>query len=180
MIIIRMATNQDAELIADISRRTFYDSFEKENTKEDMDKFMNEQFTRDALMKEVGEERNIFLLAYDKDEPVGYARMRENNIPPELGTDHAIEIARIYAVQSSIGKGVGSALMQKCIDTARQRNFGIVWLGVWEHNKRAIDFYTQWGFEKFSDHDFILGNDVQKDWLMKKIVPSNPDSYRDP
>ena len=172
MITIRYATTNDAELIAHMSRQTFYDSFADQNTKEDMDKFMNEKFTKEALMNEVGAERNIFLLAFEADEPVGYVRMRENNNPPALGNEQAIEIARIYAVQSAIGKGVGSALMQKCIDTAIERNIGTVWLGVWEHNKRAIDFYIRWGFEKFAEHDFILGNDVQKDWLMKKTVPS--------
>jgi len=170
MITVRNAILEDAELIADMSRQTFYDSFAKENTREDMDKFMNEQFTKEQLMKEVGAERNIFLLAYEGDEAVGYVRMRENNIPPELGTDKAIEIARIYAVQTAIGKGVGSVLMQKCIDIARERKHHTIWLGVWEHNQRAIDFYTRWGFEKFADHDFILGNDVQKDWLMKRKV----------
>jgi diamine N-acetyltransferase len=168
MIKIRIATSADAELIADMSRQTFYDSFAADNTPEDMDKFLNETFTKDALMKEVGAENNIFLLAYDGDEPVGYVRMRENNIPPALGTTMAMEIARIYAVQSSIGRGVGKALMQKSLDIAKERGHHTTWLGVWEHNQRAIDFYTRWGFTKFADHDFILGNDVQKDWLMKK------------
>lgn len=170
MITVRHATTHDAELIADMSRQTFYDSFAQDNTKEDMDKFMNEQFTKDSLIKEVGAEQNIFLLAYEGEVPVGYVRMRENNIPPELDTDRAVELARIYAVQSAIGKGVGRVLMQKTIDTAREKNYHTIWLGVWEHNQRAIDFYTRWGFEKFADHDFILGNDVQKDWLMKRNI----------
>ena len=72
--------------------------------------------------------------------------------------------------EHSIGKGVGSALMNKCIDIAREKDYHTVWLGVWEHNHRAIEFYTRWGFEKFAEHDFILGNDVQKDWLMKKDI----------
>ncbi len=168
MITIRTATTADAELIADMSRQTFYDSFAAQNTKEDMDKFMNEQFTKEALIKEVGAERNIFLLAYEEDKPVGYTRLRENNNPPELGTNQAIEIARIYALQP--GKGVGSILMKKCIDIAKEKKYGTLWLGVWEHNPGAIAFYTRWGFEKFSEHDFILGNDVQKDWLMKKTI----------
>ena len=68
-----------------MSRQTFYDSFATVNSKEDMDKFLNEQFTKEALMKEVRTVNNIFLLAYDDNEPVGYARMRENNIPPVPG-----------------------------------------------------------------------------------------------
>lgn len=170
MITIKVADKNDAELIADMSRQTFYDSFEADNTKEDMDIFLSKTFTKEALMKEVVTENNIFLLAYDGDEPVGYVRMRENNIPPELGTDRAIEIARIYSIKTSIGKGVGRELMKKCIEIAKEKNHHTLWLGVWEHNQRAIDFYTRWGFEKFSDHDFVLGKDVQKDWLMKKNI----------
>jgi hypothetical protein len=96
--------------------------------------------------------------------------LRENNICLP-GTDRAIEIARIYAVKSSIER-CWQALMQKCIDFAMLKKHHTIWLGVWEHNQRAIDFYTRWGFEKFAEHDFILGNDVQKDWLMKKLLLS--------
>jgi diamine N-acetyltransferase len=167
---IRLATPADAELIADLSRQTFYETFIDNNSKEDMDKFMNEQFTRERLIAEVGAENNIFFLALDGDEAVGYARLRENNKPPELGDANTLEIARIYAATTSIGKGIGKALMQKCLDTAVELKKDTVWLGVWEHNQRAIDFYTKWGFEKFSTHVFLLGNDPQTDWLMKKKV----------
>jgi ribosomal protein S18 acetylase RimI-like enzyme len=170
MITIRIATKENAELIADMSRQTFYETFAADNTKEDMDKFMNEQFTKEMIMQEVGAENNIFLLAYDTEHPVGYARIRENNNPPSLGTSNAIEIARIYTATNLIGKGIGKALMQKCIEIAKAGNRQFVWLGVWEKNQRAIEFYKKWGFEKFSEHDFMLGNDVQKDWLMKKNI----------
>jgi ribosomal protein S18 acetylase RimI-like enzyme len=166
--LVRFATDIDAALIADLSRQTFYETFAADNTKEDMDRFMNEQFTKEALMKEVGAPGNIFLLAFDADIPVGYVRMRENNIPPELDDKNALEIARIYATTDSIGKGVGRALMEKCISIALELKKTTVWLGVWEKNERAIQFYTKWGFSKFADHDFVLGNDKQNDWLMKK------------
>ena len=67
-----------------------------------------------------------------------------------------------------IGKGVGKKLMQTCHDIARQKGKKILWLGVWKENHRAIDFYKSWGFEIFGDQEFILGDDVQTDWLMKK------------
>lgn len=172
---IRFAESNDAELIADISRQTFHDTFASQNTKENMDKFMNETFSKETLMKEVGAPGNIFLLAYEGEEPVGYVRMRENNNPPELGNIDAIEIARIYATTNAIGKGVGKTLMQKCIEIAIEKKATIVWLGVWQENHRAIDFYTKWGFEKFGTHVFMLGDDPQTDWLMKKSLMM-PDS----
>jgi diamine N-acetyltransferase len=168
MITIRIANPADADLIADMSHQTFYESFAADNSKEDMDKFFTHQFSKEMLRNEVITEGNIFLLAYDDEIPVGYARLRENNIPPELEISEALEIARIYAVKSSIGKGIGRELMRACIDIANEKKHKTIWLGVWENNRRAIDFYAKWGFVKFSEHPFILGNDVQTDWLLKK------------
>jgi ribosomal protein S18 acetylase RimI-like enzyme len=51
---------------------------------------------------------------------------------------------------------------------AREKNKQLIWLGVWEHNERALAFYLKWGFERFGEHIFMLGDDTQTDWLMKK------------
>ena len=169
---IRQANKEDAALIAVLSRKTFYDTFAEFNTKEDMDIFMNEVFTMEALEKESDDPVNIFLLAYDEHEAIGYVRMRKGEKPVEFGDDPALEIARIYVDVSAIGKGAGGALMQACINTAVEQQYKWIWLGVWEKNDRAIRFYTQWGFEKFGLHDFVLGHDVQTDLLMKKRLNS--------
>ena len=167
---VRRADANDAALIADMSRQTFYETFAAQNTKDNMDKFMNEVFTREALMAEVGTKGNIFLLAYHGEEPVGYVRLREGNQPPELSNVTTLEIARIYATSNAIGKGIGRILMQKSIEIATQLKKDVIWLGVWEHNERAINFYRKWGFEKFATHVFMLGDDAQTDWLMSKKI----------
>jgi ribosomal protein S18 acetylase RimI-like enzyme len=163
-----LASTEDAALVADMSRRTFYDSFAAQNTPEDIALYMDKQFTRESLMAEVGMPGNIFLLAYLEGQPAGYARLLEHELPQGAGEGPAIEIVRIYAERSAIGKGVGKALMQYAIDLGREKGKKWIWLGVWEHNHRAIAFYTKWGFEKFGDHPFILGSDVQTDWWMKR------------
>lgn len=168
--VIREATVADAKLIADISHQTFYESFAAYNRKEDMDKFLNQQFTKGKLIMEVGARENTFLLAYHGNDIAGYVKIRDERVPLSLGNVSALEVARIYAVSNQIGKGVGSLLMQACIDIAGQRKKEWLWLGVWEKNQRAIDFYTKWGFEKFDETDFLLGDDMQRDWLMKKRI----------
>ena len=45
-----------------------------------------------------------------------------------------------------------------------------MWLGVWQHNHRAISFNKQWGFEFYATHPFMLGDDLQTDELMKKVL----------
>jgi diamine N-acetyltransferase len=169
-VLTRIATISDAMLIADLSRKTFYDAFAKDNTKENMDQFMNEVFTRESLIKEVEEGDGIFLLAFINEEAVGYARMREKNKENIMADVNAIEIVRIYATQESVGKGVGKALMEHCLQIAHEQKKDVIWLGVWEKNERAIAFYKKHGFEKFGEHVFMLGSDPQTDWLMKKIL----------
>jgi ribosomal protein S18 acetylase RimI-like enzyme len=165
---IRVANAADAEIIADLSYRTFCDAFGSFNTKENMDKFIRNDFNRKKLIAQVSEPGNIFLLAYQHDELTGYVRLLESHNPPELGDADAIEISRIYVENKITSKGIGSLLMQKCIDVAREKNKKMIWLGVWEHNTRAIAFYKKFGFEIFSDHVFMLGDDTQTDILMKK------------
>lgn len=170
---LRYATRDDAELIADISQQTFYDTFAADNTEEDMAKFLNEQFTKGKLMIEVGSPENSFLLAYSGADVAGYLKLREGKKLTALEGKEALEIARIYAVKEFIGKGVGRLLMQAALDIARQKGKDVVWLGVWERNHRAIAFYTSWGFEKFDECDFLLGDDLQRDWLMRKdLLPA--------
>jgi GNAT superfamily N-acetyltransferase len=165
-----VATVADAEQVADLSRRAFYDTFAEQNTKEDIDIFMDKQFARERLITEVGAPGNTFLLAHADGELAGYAFLCETPVPPELAGARAIEIGRFYAEKHMVGKGIGKALMQKSLETAREMGKEWIWLGVWEHNRRAIAFYTRWGFEKFGEHIFVVGHDPQTDWWMKRRI----------
>lgn len=167
-ILIRQAKAVDARRIAVLSRQTFYDTFAEYNTKEDMDKFMAEQFGEELLMREVINGDGIFLLAEVGSDAIGYVRLREGERYPAFGENSSIEIARIYVDKAAIGTGLGRKLMEASVEIAREKGKTIVWLGVWEKNQRAIEFYRKAGFSKFGEHDFVLGNDVQTDWLLMK------------
>jgi ribosomal protein S18 acetylase RimI-like enzyme len=171
MIEIRPATLNDAELVADISRETFYETYVAYNTKEDMDKFMSEQFSREKLMAQVGVKGNLFLLAYVNEEPAGYVFLRDET-HPHIPDENAVEICRFYARRAFIGRGVGKKLMQSAVAYALAENKTFIWLIVWQQNARAMQFYTSFGFEIFAEQDFILGNDVQRDWAMKLKIKS--------
>jgi len=171
----RVATKDDAVLIANISQECFYHAFISSTTAANMDMFLKQQFTKGKLMLEVGAKENIFLLAYDEDELVGYAKLRDASRPLLLQQYKSLELARLYAMPARIGAGVGTVLMKEAISIAREMGKDVIWLGVWEGNKRAIKFYESFGFEKFADTDFLLGEDLQQDWLMKKNISSNID-----
>jgi len=163
-------TNEQKALLADLSRQTFVDTFASYNKAEDMQLFLDKQFTREQLMAEPDETDNYFFIAWEDGEPLGYMRLKfwQSQAYSCLPSAPTVEITRLYATQLAIGKGVGKAMMQFALDFARSKMVKQVWLGVWEHNERAIRFYQKWGFERKGDHPFLLGTDLQTDWLMAK------------
>jgi len=165
---IRVAGPDDAELVADIARRTFIDTFSQHNTAENMRIFLEEQNPKEKQMAEVGAPGRTFFLAYVGDEPAGFVSLRVTQPPAGLQGAKAIELVQIYSEQKMIGKGVGHALMEAALESARLQGYDWIWLGVWEHNHRAQAFYRKWGFERCGEHVFIVGLDAQTDWWMKK------------
>ena len=81
-----------------------------------------------------------------------------------------MEIERIYVSSSYYGEGVGQLLFEKALQIARDNAKNCIWLGVWEHNPRAIRFYEKNGFTPFDQHIFKLGDEEQTDILMKRIL----------
>jgi ribosomal protein S18 acetylase RimI-like enzyme len=161
-----------ASLVATLALDTFCESFEKVNNPEDFKTYVDEAFSPSKIEEEINEPGSLYVLAYVNNELAGYARIRqstevENNFPGKK----TIELQRIYALQKFIGKGVGKALMNYCLGLGKKQGAEILWLGVWEHNHRAQEFYKKLGFERFSSHVFMLGNDPQTDILMKLKIP---------
>ncbi|MDB5230219.1 MAG: spermine/spermidine N-acetyltransferase [Chitinophagaceae bacterium] len=169
MYTFKLALPSDAEIVCDISRTTFYDTFHEQNKAEDMQLFLDTYFVVENIRRELSSEGNTCILMYESDQLIGYANMRMRQ-HVSLGNRTAVEIGRIYMIKDKIGRGAGNELMKQCLLKAKESGVEIVWLGVWDKNERAISFYKKWDFEKFSEHVFILGHDVQNDWLMKKEI----------
>lgn len=169
MISIEIATTTQAGDIADMSRETFYDTFAEFNTREDMEKYLGHQYTREQLMAQVGAAGHTFLLARCNNELAGYAFLKPNT-HKDLGNMQAVEISRFYSRKSFIGKGIGKALMLASIEKAKEWQCRVIWLCVWQQNHRAIEFYQKFGFRKFAETDFLLGNDLQRDDVMQLVI----------
>ena len=71
-------------------------------------------------------------------------------------------------LQTYQGFGLGKQLFEFALELAEKNGFSWAWLGVWEHNTKAQAFYNRYGFEKFSQHNFMAGQKVDTDWLLKK------------
>ena len=166
---IRRGVRGDAGALASFAAAAFADTFGPDNRPEDMAAYLAEAFGDARQDAELADPACIILLAEQGGELAGYAMLREGAAPACVGGD-AIEIARLYAGRRWIGAGVGSALMQRCLDDGTSRGHRRIWLGVWERNARAIAFYRRHGFTDVGSQPFLLGSDLQTDRIMTRTL----------
>jgi diamine N-acetyltransferase len=164
---IKRVTINDIDQLQKIGRQTFSETFSAGNTEEDMRKYLEEGFSLEKLTAELNNKNSELYFATLDNIVIGYLKLNFGPSQTELKDDNALEIERIYVLKEFHGKNVGQILYEKAMQIARQINADYVWLGVWEENPRAINFYKKNGFVEFDKHIFKLGNDEQTDIMMK-------------
>lgn len=157
----------DIDQLQKIGRQSFYETFSAANTDENMKKYLDEGFSIEKLTAELNDTNSEFYFALLDNNVIGYLKLNFGQSQTELQDDKALEIERIYVLKEFHGKNVGQLLYEHAIQKARQKNAVYVWLGVWEENPRAINFYKKNGFVEFDKHIFKLGDDEQTDIMMK-------------
>ena len=167
-ITVRTCNQKDIDTLVSLGIKTFRDTFDEFNDPENMMRYITATFTKKAVEAEMNQPGTVFFLAFEGRKAAGYAKLKTSPPPAELNGSNSMEIERLYAHRDYLGKRVGYMLMQTCLAFARKKHCKTLWLGVWENNARAISFYEKNGFERFGQHTFMLGNDAQTDWLMKK------------
>jgi ribosomal protein S18 acetylase RimI-like enzyme len=171
----RIAGPGDNIHLAELGRRTFYDSFARDNTPEDMAAYLAASFSPEKQAAELADPQTSFLIAEVDGGAVGYARLRLGEPPAAITGRRTVEIVRFYSVIDWIGRGVGAALMSACFRLAGEMGCDTIWLDVWEQNPRAIAFYLKWGFTVVGEQTFQLGSDLQHDLLMQRSASGESD-----
>lgn len=167
---IRHATIDDADLLAGLGARTFYETFAVDNTPEDMATYLPASFSPALQAKEIADPNTTLLIAEVDGLAAGYAKLEVSAAPSCVTGSDPVELSRLYVSREFIGSGLGAALMESCINEAKRAGSTTMWLGVWERNERAQKFYQRWGFKEVGEHSFQLGADAQRDLIMQKRI----------
>ncbi|MFZ4928395.1 GNAT family N-acetyltransferase [Chryseobacterium sp. Mn2064] len=169
-IIINKAVSEDWETIQHLGIQTFSETFAEDNSEEAMKKYLEESFNIEKVKSELSNPDSHFYIAWEEDNPVGYLKVNSGKAQTELQDETSLEIERIYVKKSHHGKKVGQLLYDQAVEMAQHLKKSYVWLGVWEENIRALNFYRKNGFVEFDKHIFRLGEEEQTDLMMKKML----------
>ncbi len=160
----------EVEALQQIARETYDQTFRSMNTAETMAKYLEEAFDRKRLLVELSNPGCSFFFMHADNELSGYLKLNEALAQTDLNDPESLELERIYVRKRFQGKGLGRVLINYAIEVSRQRAKRYLWLGVWERNTKAIGFYQKMGFTVAGRHTFRMGDEIQQDLIMKKLL----------
>jgi diamine N-acetyltransferase len=168
---VRQANLSDARRqLAQLAERTFRDTFGAVNTAEDMNLHCQTSYSEALQTRDIANPRMMTLLVEEGERLIGFAQLCWEGAPACVVAASPGEIRRFYLDKGWHGKGIAQALMKDCIEELNRRGSDVAWLGVWEHNPRAVAFYRKFGFVEVGEHIFPLGRDPQRDIVMARPV----------
>jgi ribosomal protein S18 acetylase RimI-like enzyme len=165
---IEIASLEKIEVLQKLCIQTFTETFGNDNTKEQLQEYFDKSYNLSVLKSDIEskESDTYFILLNNKE--VGYLKVNWGNEQTEKKLESGFEIQRIYILKEYQSRGLGKKLFEFSLEKAKESNCEWVWLGVWEKNYKAQNFYKKFGFEKFSEHIFAVGDKKDCDWLLRK------------
>lgn len=149
---------------------SFTDTYGSMNTPENMANYIEQSFNAEILAAEVQHPLCQYWLAMADGQLVGYIKLNFAGAQTDLNDPASLEVERIYVHPAQKRKGIGEAMLFHAAEVAKAHQLDFLWLGVWEKNEAAISFYHKLGFQTAGTHTFLLGDDPQVDFVLRKAL----------
>lgn len=167
---IRKCTVKDVDILQMVCRQTFAETFLPFNTEHNVQKYMDQAYSLEALTKDLQDADSVIYLAFHEGEAVGHLKLNRGQAQTEKDYPGSMEIHRIYVLQDYKRLGIGKQFMDIAFHQAKEWQVDYIWLGVWEHNEPALKFYKKMGFKPFRTHIFTMGDKTQTDYILRKEI----------
>lgn len=161
----RIATEEDAEVLAELGARTFTHTFGHLYQPADLEIFL-QNHSPDNWVKELSDPAFEVRVAEQDGQLVGYAKLGPPHLPFEPRGE-AAELRQLYVIEELKGQGIAQALMEWVIERARDRRADHLYLSVFTDNHRARRFYEKYGFEPEGTYAFMVGTHADEDIVMR-------------
>lgn len=171
----------EASRLSEFARDNFDKTYGPLCRAADVDAYMASAFAPSELLRVLTNPTSWVFAAVVDEEWVGYAQVRLAALPEGIASQHAprfsttaMELCRFYVTRKCQGTGVASQMLGIVLAHAELQGSESLWLSVWQENARAIAFYHKWGFATIGETKFLMGEDLQDDFIMERAVQSAP------
>ncbi len=156
MTSIIRATKSDAELLAGIGRQTFIESHGHSAPKEDIDNYIDGNYSSEVFQEELSDAENIYYIIYYKGQPVGFSKIKLNYPTENIQMQNVTKLEKIFLLKEFYQLKLGLELFNFNVELSKSNNQAGMWLFVWTENERAYNFYLKNGFAIIGSHDFKI------------------------
>ena len=156
MVTIRKATVNDAAVIAEIGKQSFFESHGHSAPAADTNAYAARKFTPDAVRDELAHPEYIYHLVFFNGEAAGYSKIILNAPNENIPVAHITCLDRLYLLKAFYGLKLGLRLFEFNMDISKRSGQKGMWLYTWIENARAISFYEKAGFRIVGKADFKL------------------------
>lgn len=139
-LLTRPAEESDAEIIADLGGRTFFDSYSCTLSAEDLDDYLRKAFSTEQMLKDVANPEVLLFLASISDTVCAYIKLQPTRVREYVRGANPIELLRLYLLPGWKGCGIGTALLDVGLKAATDKAYETCWLKVWDENTKAMEF----------------------------------------
>jgi diamine N-acetyltransferase len=158
----RQAGPADAQEFATLAEALFRDTFENINDLTQINAYCAGHYSEAIQRQELATPNMSVFFVEVAGSVVGYIQMEVK--------DDVVFLHRFYVDRAWHGRGIAQQMMEFCAGFAHVAGARCIRLATWVENRRAIAFYQKAGFEIVGEQPFILGTEVQDDYLLERPV----------
>lgn len=135
--------------------------------------YLNSQYSKENIAKELEEENTEYYFVVFKDEVVGNFRIIWNKKLEGLKEKRSVKLHRIYLHAKTHGNGIGKTLIKWLEVEAKKKQYELIWLDAMDEKPQAFEFYKKLGYQ-YKSHCFLdfdlLYDEVKKMSQLYKIL----------
>ncbi len=163
------AKPEDALDITELSRKTFIETYyEASNTNQiQVLKYIDAYLTLDVIKSELQDPQNLFYVAKKGIQSVGFLKLNGQHQPKGIPDKKCLRITKLYVLNEFHGLHIGKQFVDLSKDLAAKEQYQVLWLEVWQHNAKAIQFYQHAGFVVYETCMFDYFEEPEPDFLMR-------------
>lgn len=170
--IIRPATPNDAEALAELKlttfRETFLDGFAIPYPPDDLAAFEANSYAPAMVSAELADVGRATWVAEDDGVLLAYAQVGPSKLPHPDVASGAGELYQLYARNAAQGLRLGRTLLTLALDHLAVARPGPIWLGVWSGNLKAQAVYAARGFAKVGEYRFPVGSWYDEEFIFRR------------
>ena len=168
-LVIRRATLDDAQALAEVGAATFIESFGHLYVPADLQAFLAESHSVAAYAAALTDTDYALWVAERNGRVIGYAQAGACGLPHEEVAGGDGELKRLYLLQSEHNGGIGAALLEQALAWLERDGPRTLWISVWSENSGAQRFYGRRGFHFVAEYDFIVGQQRDREFMYRRL-----------